>query len=78
MLVARTPIKIFSVGIVTAEHNKDEFLEPYVRLFRGAVRDRFYERQRPTTQSCTCGRLPGRRYSPYGMANEVSRPQSRR
>ncbi|GBO02153.1 hypothetical protein AVEN_203621-1 [Araneus ventricosus] len=37
MLDGRTPLHVFERGIVTGVRYRDEILEPYVRLFRGAV-----------------------------------------
>ncbi|GFU57431.1 transposable element Tcb2 transposase [Trichonephila clavipes] len=37
MMVGRTDLHFFDTGSVTAQRYRDEVLEPYVRLFRGAV-----------------------------------------
>ncbi|GBN66926.1 hypothetical protein AVEN_67930-1 [Araneus ventricosus] len=37
MLDGRTPLHVFERGAVTGVRYRDEILEPYVRLFRGAV-----------------------------------------
>lgn len=37
MLVSRTNLPIFDTKSVTAVRCRDEILEPYIRLFRGAV-----------------------------------------
>ncbi|GFX09588.1 transposable element Tc3 transposase [Trichonephila clavipes] len=37
MMNFRTDLQFFDTGSVTAQRNRDEVLEPYVRLFRGAV-----------------------------------------
>lgn len=37
MLDGRTPLHVFDRGTVTSVRYRDEVLEPYVRLFRGAV-----------------------------------------
>ncbi|GFX42288.1 transposable element Tc3 transposase [Trichonephila clavipes] len=37
MMNGRTDLHFFDTGSVTAQRYKDEVLEPYVRLFRGAV-----------------------------------------
>ncbi|GBO21647.1 hypothetical protein AVEN_201799-1 [Araneus ventricosus] len=37
MLDGRTSLHVFERGTVTGVRNRDEILEPYVRLFRGAV-----------------------------------------
>ncbi|GBM63305.1 hypothetical protein AVEN_186125-1 [Araneus ventricosus] len=37
MLDGRTPLHVFERGTVTGVRYRDEILEPYVRLFRGAV-----------------------------------------
>ncbi|GFU73349.1 transposable element Tcb2 transposase [Trichonephila clavipes] len=37
MLDGRTDIHFFDTGSVTAQRYRDEFLEPYIRLFQGAV-----------------------------------------
>lgn len=37
MLGSRTPLHVFDEGSVTAQRYRDEVLEPYVRLFRGAA-----------------------------------------
>ncbi|GBN58951.1 hypothetical protein AVEN_240748-1 [Araneus ventricosus] len=41
MLDGRTPLHVFERGNVTGERYRDEILEPYVRLFRGAVGPEF-------------------------------------
>ncbi|GBL80570.1 Transposable element Tcb2 transposase [Araneus ventricosus] len=41
MLDGRTPLHVFERGTVTGVRHRDEFLEPYVRLFRGAVGPEF-------------------------------------
>ncbi|GBN19312.1 hypothetical protein AVEN_216948-1 [Araneus ventricosus] len=41
MLDGRTPLHVFERGIVTGARYRDEILEPYVRLFRGAVGPEF-------------------------------------
>ena len=41
MLVWRTPLYIFSAGTVTVELYRYEILELYIRLFWGAVGDKF-------------------------------------
>ncbi|GBL83507.1 hypothetical protein AVEN_53740-1 [Araneus ventricosus] len=41
MLDGRTPLHVFEGGTVTGVRCKDEILEPYVRLFRGAVGPEF-------------------------------------
>ncbi|GBM87414.1 hypothetical protein AVEN_97919-1 [Araneus ventricosus] len=37
MLDGQTPLHVFERGTVTGVRYRDEILEPYVRLFRGAV-----------------------------------------
>ncbi|GBN43219.1 Transposable element Tcb2 transposase [Araneus ventricosus] len=41
MLDGRTPLHVFERGTVTGVRYRDEILEPYVRLFRGAVGPEF-------------------------------------
>ncbi|GBN43971.1 Transposable element Tcb2 transposase [Araneus ventricosus] len=41
MLDGRTPLQVFERGTVTGVRYRDEILEPYVRLFRGAVGSEF-------------------------------------
>ncbi|GBM71182.1 Transposable element Tcb2 transposase [Araneus ventricosus] len=41
MLDGRTPLHVFERGTVTGVRYRDEILEPYVRLFRGAVGSEF-------------------------------------
>ncbi|GBN48829.1 Transposable element Tc1 transposase [Araneus ventricosus] len=41
MLDGRTPLHVFERGTVTGVRYRDEILEPYVRLFRGAVLPEF-------------------------------------
>ncbi|GBL87387.1 hypothetical protein AVEN_118335-1 [Araneus ventricosus] len=41
MLDDRTPLHVFERGTVTGVRYRDEILEPYVRLFRGAVGPEF-------------------------------------
>ncbi|GBM04250.1 Transposable element Tc1 transposase [Araneus ventricosus] len=41
MLEGRTPLHVFERGTVTGVRYRDEILEPYVRLFRGAVGPEF-------------------------------------
>ncbi|GBN43437.1 hypothetical protein AVEN_130985-1 [Araneus ventricosus] len=41
MLDGRTPIHVFERGTVIGVRYRDEILEPYVRLFRGAVGPEF-------------------------------------
>ncbi|GBM69512.1 hypothetical protein AVEN_205388-1 [Araneus ventricosus] len=41
MLDGRTPLHVFERGTVTCVRYRDEILEPYVRLFRGAVGPEF-------------------------------------
>ena len=41
MLDGRTPLHVFDRGSVTGVRYRDEVLEPYVRLFRGAVGPEF-------------------------------------
>lgn len=41
MLDGRTPLHVFDSGTVTGVRYRDEVLEPYVRLFRGAVGPEF-------------------------------------
>ncbi|GBM62442.1 Transposable element Tcb2 transposase [Araneus ventricosus] len=41
MLDGRTPLHVFERGSVTGVRYRDEILEPYVRLFRGAVGPEF-------------------------------------
>ncbi|GBO20404.1 hypothetical protein AVEN_259722-1 [Araneus ventricosus] len=41
MLDGRTPLHVFERGTVTGLRYRDEILEPYVRLFRGAVGPEF-------------------------------------
>jgi transposase len=41
MLDGRTPLHIFDGGTLTAQRYRDEILEPYVRLFRGAIGPEF-------------------------------------
>ncbi|GBM41878.1 hypothetical protein AVEN_161394-1 [Araneus ventricosus] len=41
MLDGRKPLHVFERGTVTGVRYRDEILEPYVRLFRGAVRHEF-------------------------------------
>ncbi|GBM93146.1 hypothetical protein AVEN_27385-1 [Araneus ventricosus] len=41
MLDGRTPFHVFERGTVTGVRYRDEILEPYVRLFRGAVGPEF-------------------------------------
>ncbi|GBM73355.1 hypothetical protein AVEN_37604-1 [Araneus ventricosus] len=41
MLDGRTPLHVFERGTVTGVRSRDEILEPYVRLFRGAVSPEF-------------------------------------
>ena len=38
---ARTPLHVFHYGSVNAERYRQEVLEPYVRLFRGAAGHEF-------------------------------------
>ncbi|GFS95807.1 transposable element Tc3 transposase [Trichonephila clavipes] len=37
MMDGRTDLHFFAKGSVTAQRGRDEVLEPYARLFRGAV-----------------------------------------
>ncbi|GBN75652.1 hypothetical protein AVEN_90780-1 [Araneus ventricosus] len=41
MLDGQTPLHVFERGIVTGVRYRDEILQPYVRLFRGAVGPEF-------------------------------------
>ncbi|GBN24447.1 hypothetical protein AVEN_124400-1 [Araneus ventricosus] len=41
MLDGRTPLHVFERGTVTGVRYRDEILEPYVRLFRGAGGPKF-------------------------------------
>ncbi|GFX83524.1 transposable element Tcb2 transposase [Trichonephila clavipes] len=41
MMDGRTDLNFFDTGSVTAQRYKDQVLEPYVRLFRGAVGPNF-------------------------------------
>ncbi|GBO43813.1 hypothetical protein AVEN_192355-1 [Araneus ventricosus] len=41
MLDGRTPLHVFERSTVTGVRYRDEILEPYVRLFRGAVGPEF-------------------------------------
>ncbi|GBM79660.1 hypothetical protein AVEN_58436-1 [Araneus ventricosus] len=41
MLDGRTPLNVFERGTVTGVRYRDEILEPYVRLFRGAFGPEF-------------------------------------
>ncbi|GBO09798.1 hypothetical protein AVEN_140807-1 [Araneus ventricosus] len=41
MLDSRTPLHVFERGTVTGVRYRDEILEPYVHLFRGAVGPEF-------------------------------------
>ncbi|GBN24069.1 hypothetical protein AVEN_27890-1 [Araneus ventricosus] len=41
MLDGRTPLHVFERGTVTGVRYRDEILEPYVRIFRGAVDPEF-------------------------------------
>jgi len=41
MLGERTPLHVFTGGTLTGERYRDEILEPYVRLFRGAYGPQF-------------------------------------
>ncbi|GBL94421.1 hypothetical protein AVEN_7387-1 [Araneus ventricosus] len=41
MLDGRTPLHVFERGTVTGVRYRDEIVEPYVRLFRGAVGPEF-------------------------------------
>ncbi|GFV45782.1 transposable element Tcb2 transposase [Trichonephila clavipes] len=42
MLDGRTPLHVFERDSVTAVKNRDEVLEPYVPLFRGACGPEFF------------------------------------
>lgn len=74
VLESSTHLYVFEGGTVTAVRYRNEFLEPYVGLFRIAVGPEFNLMDDKETTYSFFGRRISRkrRYSPDGLANQIS------
>ncbi|GFU99329.1 transposable element Tcb2 transposase [Trichonephila clavipes] len=75
MINGRTRLHVVANGTMTGQRYIDEILLPHVRLFRGAVGDKFfYGRQRNMSSNTRCSGLSRQRgYSTSRMASAFSR-----
>ncbi|GFX27280.1 hypothetical protein TNCV_3340921 [Trichonephila clavipes] len=75
MINGRTRLHVVANGTMNeGQRYIDEVLLPRVRLFRGAVSDNFFGRQRNMSSNTRCSGLSRQRgYSTYRMASAFSR-----